>query len=446
MNDRLTFADHIAGKGTGSPPPAPASLQDTLHDVEVIIRKYVVLTDDQALIVALWVAHTHAIDAADCTPYLQITSATKRAGKTRLLEVLEPLVARPWLTGRTSAAVLVRKTDAERPTLLLDESDAAFNGEKDYAEALRGILNSGYRKSGKASLCVGQGANLTYKDFRTFGAKAIAGIGELPGTIADRALAIQLRRRKHDELCARWRERDGHAEAAPFHQQLVAWAARDVVLEQLREARPTLPALDDDRKAEVLEPLLAIADVAGGSWPARARKAALALAGAAEDTDIVVELLRDLAHIVTTYDTDIIPTKDILTTLTALDDRPWASWKHDKPMTARALARLLGPLGIFPCSDRSLRGYRADAFSDAISRYVPSEPSTRHNLNETGPESLFSNRHAPEACDALKTQVSPITTGLRDGLTVRTPDLGDGGGRDAAWAQADARFKRGWQS
>ena len=39
--------------------------------------------------------------------------------------------------------------DAERPTLLLDESDAAFNGEKEYAEALRGLLNTGHRRSGK---------------------------------------------------------------------------------------------------------------------------------------------------------------------------------------------------------------------------------------------------------------------------------------------------------
>jgi hypothetical protein len=37
--------------------------------------------------------------------------------------------------------------------LLLDESDAAFNGEKEYAEALRGILNTGYRRSGAAAAC-----------------------------------------------------------------------------------------------------------------------------------------------------------------------------------------------------------------------------------------------------------------------------------------------------
>ena len=94
--------------------------------------------------------------------------------------MMESIVARPWLTARTSAAALVRKVDADRPTLLLDESDAAFGAEKEYAEALRGILNSGYKRSGRASLCVGKGADLSVKDFSTFCPKAIAGIGRLP--------------------------------------------------------------------------------------------------------------------------------------------------------------------------------------------------------------------------------------------------------------------------
>ena len=69
----------------------------------------------------------------------------------RLLEVLELLVAKPWLTGSVSAAVLARKVHQVRPTLLLDESDAAFKGEREYAEALRGVLNSGFKASGSYS-------------------------------------------------------------------------------------------------------------------------------------------------------------------------------------------------------------------------------------------------------------------------------------------------------
>jgi len=113
-----------------------------LDSIKSLIRRYVFLSEHQARIVATWVVHTHTFDAADSTPYLAITSAEKQSGKTRLLEVFLTLVANPWFTGRVTAAVLTRKIDVERPTLLLDESDAAFNGEKEYAEALRGVLNT----------------------------------------------------------------------------------------------------------------------------------------------------------------------------------------------------------------------------------------------------------------------------------------------------------------
>ncbi len=99
--------------------------------------------------------------AAEHTPYLTITSVEKGCGKTQTLEVLSLLVHTPWYTGRTTTAALVRKIDQDHPTLLLDESDAAFNGAADYAEALRGTLNMGHRRGGKVSLCVGQGAEIT---------------------------------------------------------------------------------------------------------------------------------------------------------------------------------------------------------------------------------------------------------------------------------------------
>jgi hypothetical protein len=90
---------------------------EVLGGLVAFIRRYVALSYVQAVMVALWVMHTHAIDAADCTPYLHIKSAEKRSGKTRLLEVLALLVARAWLTGRVSAAVLVRKTANEQLSL-----------------------------------------------------------------------------------------------------------------------------------------------------------------------------------------------------------------------------------------------------------------------------------------------------------------------------------------
>ena len=107
---------------------APAAM---LRSVVAFIRRFVSLSYSQAVVLALWIIHTHAFSAAGATPYMAISSPEKQSGKTRLLEVLNILVASPWMTGRVSAAVLYRKIDKEHPTLLLDETDAAFNGEKE---------------------------------------------------------------------------------------------------------------------------------------------------------------------------------------------------------------------------------------------------------------------------------------------------------------------------
>ncbi|HEY3926834.1 MAG TPA: primase alpha helix C-terminal domain-containing protein, partial [Candidatus Koribacter sp.] len=172
---------------------APDQLADALERTFRFVLRYVKLSEAQAEIIVLWIAHTHALSAAQSSPYVAITSAEKQCGKTRLLEVLNLLVVNPWLTGRVTAACLTRKIDKDQPTLLLDESDAAFNGEKEYAEALRGVLNTGHRRGGKASCCVGKGADT--KDFQTFCPKAIAGIGHLPDTVADRSIPILLKRK-----------------------------------------------------------------------------------------------------------------------------------------------------------------------------------------------------------------------------------------------------------
>jgi hypothetical protein len=353
-----------------------------LGGLVAFIRRYVALSDEQADIAASWVIHTHAIDAADCTPYLHIKSVEKRSGKTRLLEVLEPLVARAWFTGRVSAAVLVRKTANEQPSLLLDESDAAFKGDKDYAETLRGILNAGFKRGGVTSLCVGQGANLSYQDFDVFSAKAIAGIGKLPDTIADRAIPIELRRRRRGEHVERFRQRKVEPKAVHLHSAAAAWAEAN--LRALAEAEPELPDELDDRAQDIVEPLLAIADAVGGEWPKLARDAAVALLTGEhrEDAESVgVRLLRDIRAVFDAEKAEKaeqLRTTAILSELNQMDDAPWGSLRGE-PLGARSLARSLKPYGIGPQTFRegegTYKGYRREDFEDAWERYTPDTPT-----------------------------------------------------------------------
>ena len=207
-----------------------------------IIRDYVVLTPAQADAVTLWAAHTHTLEAFETTPFLAVTSPEKRCGKTRLLDVLELVVAKPWRTIMPSEAVLFRKIDATRPSLMLDEADAIFNAKNQNTEPLRAVLNAGNRRGTTVPRCVGPTQQLT--DFGVFCAKVIAGIGELPDTIADRSIPIRLARKRPDEQAARFRRREAEAAGEPVRQALASWA-QDAV-SWLEEARPEIPAALDD--------------------------------------------------------------------------------------------------------------------------------------------------------------------------------------------------------
>lgn len=364
---------------TWEPEPVPDGAA-LLDDVAVYIRRFVVLTPQQADAVALWIMHTHCVAIAEATPYLSITSPEKRSGKTRLLEVLELLAARPWFTGRATPAVLVRKIDRDAPTLLLDESDAAFKGSQEYAEALRGVLNTGHRRGGVASLCVKAGGDFDLKDFATFCPKAIAGIGKLPDTVADRAITISLKRRAPTEPIERFRRTIADAEAKPLRARLTAWAAGN--LDALRDARPEIPNALDDRAVDGWEPLICIADLVGGEWPSRSRRTALGVSAGdgREDESSGVQLLGDIRDIFQERETDRLSSADILVALNGDEERPWGDLQG-KPLDPRRLAKLLRPFGIrvkpLRIGSTTLQGYLLEAFSDAFGRYLsvyPLEP------------------------------------------------------------------------
>jgi Protein of unknown function (DUF3631) len=360
--------------------PAPGEGAELLDAIAVLLRRYVVLSQEQADAAALWVVHTHAFGAAEVTPYLWITSAEMGSGKTRLLEALELLVAKPWLTGRVTAAVLTRKIDAEHPTLLLDESDAAFASGKEYSEALRGILNTGHRIGGKTSVCVGQGATITYKDLSTFCPKAFAGIGTkaVPGTVADRAIRVELKRKAPDEHVHEFRIPQATADAADLRMVTAEWGEANEI--HLRDARPDLPAELSDRAKDGWEPLIAIADLAGGEWPARARTAAITLSSreAVEDRSVGTELLRDVRDVFNERETERMFSAELCKALGKREESAWSTFgerRREPGLSPQDLARLLRPFGIRPKQlregEKTGKGYTKESFKDTWRRYLP---------------------------------------------------------------------------
>jgi len=343
------------------------TLGSYLAAVRDFTTKYVVFNSEhEPIAVALWVAHAHLVDLFETSPILAVTSAEMRSGKTRLLDALELVVPAPFRVVTPSEAVVYTiLSQRPRPTMLLDEADAIFGPRTaERYEGLRAILNAGNRQGTPVLRVKLEGHRREVDAFDVFGPKAIAGIGDLPPTVTDRSIVIRMKRRAPGETVAKFRTRTARAEAARI---VLDWST--ITVDPIADVPDEL----QDRAADSWEPLLAMADAAGGSWPSVARMAAVAL-GSDEDAPASVGM-RLLAEIQMVFaQDDHVTTADLLRRLHDLEDAPWADW-YGSPLSGRGLAKLLGPYRVTPLQRRvhgeKSRGYFRSDFMDAWTRYVP---------------------------------------------------------------------------
>jgi Protein of unknown function (DUF3631) len=361
---------------------------DILDRLRAALRSYVVLPSESALdAVVLWIAATHAIEAWTHATRLVIKSPEKRCGKSRLLDIIEALVHRPLMTMNATTAALFRSLEGDRPpTLLFDEADAIFGTvtKAEQSEDLRGLLNAGFGRGRPVLRTVGP--THTVAEFSTFAMVALASIGDLPTTIEDRAVIVAMRRRGHDETVLPYRQRRDRPGLDELRAELAEWVAS--VVSGLVDAEPELPV--EDRAGDVWEPLAAIADAAGGRWPAAARSAALALSAAADEADLDrslgIRLLADVrACFAAGQGTSFMSSAALANALRDIDDAPW----RDVELTPRRLAARLRPYGIKPGhnSAKTERGFRLESLLDAFDRYLPAEgpkPSERPQASDSG--------------------------------------------------------------
>jgi putative DNA primase/helicase len=270
-------------------------------------------------------------------------------------------------TTNLSTAVLFRVIERHRPTLLIDEGDAYLKDNED----LRGILNGGHNRL-TAFVLRCEGDNYEPKRFNVWAPKAIALIGELSGTLQDRAIVVPLRRKKPGEFVERIRI-DRMDIFTPLRRQAARWAADNEII--LSKQDPTVPHLPSDRAMDNWRPLLAVADVIGGHWPQKARQAALALSGTVDDDcSKGTRLLSDCRRLFSDVRRDRWTPSVLVDALYALEEAPWTEWRGGQPITTRGIANLLKGYGIKSRRDHDGRYYRPSDFEDAFSRYLSPSP------------------------------------------------------------------------
>ena len=354
------------------PWPELVDVAAVLDSLVLLVRAHLVLPSYGPEIVALWIAHTYVFAAADYTPYLLVTSPVRECGKSTLLDLLVNLAFRAQLTGGITAAALYRRIDRHSPAMLLDELDTRLRG--DSGESLRGVLNTGFQRSGKVTLCVGD--DHEEKDFSTFSPKVLAGIGRIWDTVASRSIPLRLNRATKDELRALTKIRGDRIgnQCLAYRRQLLRFAEDSI--EALRVADAQAPEKLSARQCDVWRPLLAIADLAGEHWPETARAAALAVHSVVEEEgDYGLLLLQDLRSLYRSRNADVLASAAIVHALVEMEDRPWPEYRQGRELTVRGVAALLGRFEVHPKPHRFdgklARGYALGQLQRVFDTYLP---------------------------------------------------------------------------
>ena len=373
-----------------------ASLHDPaalLSDLREIIGRHVVLPEMAAEALALWVVHTYAFTLRQVTTYIGVVSPEKRCGKTTLLEVLARLANRALTAANISPSALFKVIQETSPTLLIDEADTFLERR----DELAGILNAGYRKDNAYVVRVtdastawtyrradkpefgewtnerpdGRSTAIKFAQYSCWCPKVMAAIGRLPDTLADRCIVITMQRKLPGEKCARLRSLN----AVELRKRCAAFVQQHH--DAIANAQPEIPAALNDRAADIWEPLLAIADLAGADWPALARQAALKLSAAHNDElTLIGYFLRDIRALMLARNTDRILSRHIIANLNPRHDRAWEDFRRGREINEYWLSQRMKELGIHSrnirIGDLVAKGYVLEDIEAAYRRYVPS--------------------------------------------------------------------------
>ena len=381
-----------------------------LDEIEAFMARFIAFPSESARIASvLWCVHAHLLDAFDSTPRLGFLSPEPGSGKTRALEITELLVPNPMLAVSSSTAALFRSVASPdgRPTILFDEIDTVFGPKAKENEELRGLLNAGHRRSGKSYRCVGDGSSQVAVAFPSYAALAMGGLGSLPDTILSRSVIIRMRKRGPGETVEPYRQRLHEPEGHALRKRIAEWAGK--IAEPIASRYPEMPEGVNDRPADVWEPLLMVADAAGGTWPERARAACLDLVTNATPhaVSLGVRLLIDLREIFA--EQDKLLSRAIVAQLHEIAEAPWRDLRD--PLTQYGLSVHLRGYEIHSRTVRTLdgrgQGYDRADFADAWTRYCP-PPASREAM--TAMTSVTPQASGPQSVTASPdVTTSPMT-------------------------------------
>jgi hypothetical protein len=348
---------------------------DLLARIESYIMQYVTFTNpDHAFAAALWSIATYVYPLFDAFPYMIITSATKRSGKTRFSEVLSFVCSNPVNAAGVGPAPLFRMVRDMHPTVILDEAEDL---NRESASPMRSFLNVGYRKGQKILKVLGG----KVVDFDAYCPKVFILIGDVYDTLRDRSIIMRMKRA---EAKTRFVFDLAQGQGQELREQ-ISTLANDHQLDVQRayESHKGLSFLQD-RDEEIWLPLFAVCAIFAPDRMKDLERVATDLSVEktersrsyilsaedeqnAEAEEYSQRLLTDLLTVIDGRKS--IFSADAIAQLRAIVTAPWRKFRGDG-LNAYTMADLLSSHGVFPVLVRQSkdvqRGYKRADVEKAI--------------------------------------------------------------------------------
>lgn len=326
-----------------------------IAEIKAYLERFVVFaTPDASTVAALWVIGTYFLHDVDTYPYLVITSSTKRAGKTRLSELLGFMSCNPRPIAGVTAAALFRMIAESAPTLIIDEAEDL---QSESARILRTALNVGYRRGQTIPRAMGT----QVVEWPMYCAKMFVLIGDVYDTLRDRSITMFMQRAERDAKLERFTYTAAQEEGNAIGEKIKALVEeqRGKLLQRFVTFKG-LPFLGD-RDEEIWTPLFVIAEHFGVDIDTLARvavdmstektairrtlKSSPETEQAAQDDEYAVRLLADMR---TAIGKDkYLTTVDMLERLKAMPLAPWRKYRGEG-LTVHTLASMVKRFGLAP--------------------------------------------------------------------------------------------------
>ena len=448
IRKRVTMPEGGTDEAKLLPWPDPVTdIGSVLDTVAGVLQKILAAPNTHLDAETLWAAHTHLLLRRELgirhSPRLAIQSKLEDSGKTTAMTALLYIAARATATSSLTGASLFRETDANHWTVLWDEADMAFH--KNTNPELIGVFNAGHDR--KFALVhrqvpLPEGGYET-RTFDTFTAIALTAIKAFPSrSMQSRCIVLVMQRASKDEAARLEEFNEGHEDTlTECGRKFVRWAADINILPRVSK----VPGLIN-RIWLNWRPLLQIAHLAGGTWPARAQAAAeadMARVMGEKDDSADYALLAAIWRVFAADNSNPrrMLTADLIAKLLNEDEGRWRVANHgqsiDEYYLRKELKGYVPPLDKGSGATAPLRrwrpsgsttkkwGYHELHFVDAFSRYLgkglPSnEPPEDEEDASSKPSSptppKTSSPSSPSRPRADSIDISKASSGLDPGL------------------------------